>query len=119
MTDTSKEAVEKLWKEYCDASSPIGELPGGVEEFDVGEMDRRAWELYELASALSARVVELGAALYDAQEQVKFVNVNAVKAETAARLQGLNDVAGMFGPARSYTKDDVIQRIEILKQECE
>jgi hypothetical protein len=61
MTDISKEAVERLWKEYCDASTSTGVLPGGIEEFDVDEMNNRAFDLFEHAKALQARVEELEA----------------------------------------------------------
>lgn len=44
-----REQVEAAWKEYCAASKPTGVVHGtDVEEFDVDEMDRAAWELHQL-----------------------------------------------------------------------
>lgn len=46
---TDREQVDATWKEYCDASKPTGVVHGtDVEEFDVDEMDRAAWELHQL-----------------------------------------------------------------------
>ncbi|WP_299949110.1 hypothetical protein [uncultured Ruegeria sp.] len=49
-----RKEVERLWQEYCDASLSIGELPGGVEEFDIDEMNNRAHDLYEYAKNATA-----------------------------------------------------------------
>lgn len=58
--DTSPErtpdVTETLWKEYCDGSKSIGVLPGGVEEFDIDEMNCRAWDLYEHAKSLQSKL---------------------------------------------------------------
>ena len=62
--DVPKFGIENLWEDYCCASKPIGELPGGVEEFDVDGMDSAAWAIYQLAktyqSALGAIRAEVG-----------------------------------------------------------
>ena len=46
---SKRDDLESLWQEYCDASKSIGELPGGVEEFDIDAMNDAAWKLYEFA----------------------------------------------------------------------
>jgi hypothetical protein len=46
--------LENLWEDYCAASKPVGELPGGVEEFDVDAMDSAAWALYQFAKGRGA-----------------------------------------------------------------
>ena len=44
--------LESLWQEYCDASKSIGELPGGVEEYDVDAMNDAAHALYQFTRCL-------------------------------------------------------------------
>ncbi|MGB1215060.1 MAG: hypothetical protein ACPG4X_16960 [Pikeienuella sp.] len=64
--DMSAEAIDRLWKEYCDASKSTGVLPGGVEEFDIDEMNNRAWDLNEHAKALAAEREQLRQQVHDA-----------------------------------------------------
>lgn len=45
--------VAAIWEDYCTASKPIGELPGGVEEYSIDAMDSAAWELYQIALKLA------------------------------------------------------------------
>lgn len=122
-----REQVDATWKEYCDASKPTGVVHGtDVEEFDVDEMDRAAWELHQLnltllreRDAAEALAYERAAECADAQAWAPSKEYSDDEAEHIADLiraltPSPNALAEHDAKVRAEERERVIDHLVIF-----